>query len=358
MTIEKEARSNATLADQLSYKESLPKGVSYMENNGFLVMAETEDGDEISLVSCIFRVGGGKKGPWQVEDKFVGQTTFQIKPKDFKGTINDLDFISNRSWATDDWNSGEVIKTNDAVIWKLDNRQYICRPPYWELKGEHMGIEFDLLLSGNGDASFHKGIYADLAKNNVAGYEAPLCCEGTFKVEGKTYKLRKDKSVGCQEKFTQPAWDLAKVLRGETYYWIWWANESVRIFIYYYPSVGKAYSHVMVDDQEVDFSENGTSNIKMEELEYWIDPKTRMRIPVKWHFTLKSAIGEINLDASAESRTFYGYLSESGATIHYGLHSHSLGEMNLADGRKIALKDMRTYIEHGWCAIPLPAAAC
>ncbi|MBU3983980.1 MAG: NAD(P)/FAD-dependent oxidoreductase, partial [Proteobacteria bacterium] len=39
------------------------------------------------------------------------------------------------------------------------------------------------------------------------------------------------------------------------------------------------------------------------------------------------------------------------------LHSHSMGEMTLADGRKIPLKDMRTYIEHGWCAIPLPAAA-
>ena len=59
MTIENEAGTNVTLADQLSYKESLPKGLSYMENNGFLIMGESEEGEEVSLVTCIFRVGGG-----------------------------------------------------------------------------------------------------------------------------------------------------------------------------------------------------------------------------------------------------------------------------------------------------------
>ena len=352
-----QARTNVTLDDQLSYRDSVPKGVSYMENNCLFIMGESEEGDEVSLVSCIFRVGGGKDGPWQVEDKFVGQTTFQVMPKGHSSGMHNNDFIGNRSWATDDWKSGGVTKTKDAVIWKVGNVQQICRPPYWELKGEHMGVEFDLLFSGLGDAAFHKGKYADFAANGIAGYEAPLCAEGTIKAEGKTYTLKKEKSFGCQEKFTQPAWDLAKVLIGETYYWVWWANEHVRIFIYSYPSMGRSYSHVVVDGQEVDFSENGKSNIKMEELEFWIDPKTRMRVPVKWHFNMQSANGTIDLDVAASSRTFYGYLTESGATMHYGLHSHSLGQMSFPDGRTIPLKDMRTYVEHGWCAIPLPAAA-
>jgi len=134
------ARTNVTLADQLSYVDKLPAGMPYLEKNGFLIMGETEEGEEISLVSCIFRVGGGKDGPWQVDGKFKGQTTFLVGPKDHTGGIRDNEFIGNRTWATDHWESGSVEEFGDAVVWTLGNRQHICRPPYWEIKGEHMGI--------------------------------------------------------------------------------------------------------------------------------------------------------------------------------------------------------------------------
>lgn len=350
-------QTNVTLEDQLSHVDQLPAGMPYLENNGYMIMGETDEGEEVSFVSCIFRCGGGRDGPWQVDETFKGQTTFLASPKDHSGSMQDNEFIGNRTWATDAWESGEVIKTDDAVIWKLGDRQHICKPPYWEIKGEHMGIEFDLLLTGIGDAPYHKGPYKDLKKNQIGGYEHPLCAEGTIVADGKTYTLRKDKSFGCQESFIQPAWDLAGVLKGETYYWVWWASENVRIFIYYYPSVGKTYSHVTLDGVEIPFSENGQSDINMEELEYWVDPKTRLRVPTKWHFNLKSANGVIDMDISAAYRTFYSYLTTSGATMHYGLHSHSEGEMKLADGRSVPLKDMRTYVEHGWTAIPLQSHA-
>ena len=121
--------------------------------------------------------------------------------------------------------------------------------------------------------------------------------------------------------------------------------------------MGKSYSHVTYKGEEIDFSENGQSDITMEELEYWVDPKTRLRVPVKWHFNLKSKNGTIDMDVSAAHRTYYSYLTTSGATMHYGLHSHSEGEMKLTDGRTVPLKDMRTYVEHGWTAIPLQAHA-
>lgn len=349
--------TNVTLEDQMSYVDQLPAGSSYLESSGFLIMGETDAGEEISLVSVIYRVGGGKDGPWQVDDSFKAQTTLLVCSTDHRGGIQDNDFIGNRTWATDNWQPGEVVRTDDAVIWTLGNRHHVCRPPFWEITGEHMGIEFDLQLTGIGDAAYHKGPFRDLATNGLAGYEHPLCAEGTITVNGKTYRLRKDKSFGCQEKFIQPAWDLADVLCGETYYWAWWASDNVRIFIYYYPSVGKTYSHVTVDGKEVPFSENGQSDINMEELEYWIDPRTRLRVPVKWHFSMKSASGTIDMDIAAANRTYYSYLTRSGATMHYGLHSHSDGVLKLTDGESIPLKDMRSYVEHGWTAIPLEDCA-
>jgi hypothetical protein len=349
--------TNVTLKDQLSFAEQLPAGLSYLENNGFMIMGETDDGDEVSLVSCIMRVGGGVNGPWQVEDAFKGQTTFLATPKQHAPGMRNNDFIGNRTWATDAWSRAEIVETADSVTWTQGNRRHICRPPYWEIQGSHMGIEFDLLLTGIGDAAFHKGRYSDLKANNIAGFEHPLCAEGTIKANGKTYRLRKDRSFGCQEKFTQPAFDLAAVLRGETYYWVWWANERVRIFIYYYPQMRRTYSHVTLDGQEIQFMENGQSAISMKELEYWIDPQTRLQVPVKWHFNMKSAQGNIDMDIEASTRTYYSYLTQSGATMHYGLHSHSQGEMRLANGTNVALTDMRSYVEHGWTVIPLTAAA-
>lgn len=352
MTTNKPPVTNVTLADQLSYKDNFAKGVSYNENNSFLVMGETEEGEEVSLVAGLMRNGGGRDGCWMVDDAFLGQTTFLVVPK--SGGMHDNDFIGNRTWATDGW-TGDVVKTKDSVIWKTGNRQHICRPPYWELKGENYGVELDLLLTAMGDASIHKGPYAELATRGEAGYEQPMFCEGTIKAEGKTYTLIKEKSFGCQEKFTCPAWDLAKVLTGTHYYWIWWANESVRIFLYWYPSAGRTFSHVVVDGKDIEFSENGRNDFTLDETEWWIDPRTRMRVPIKWHFNIRSPNGVIDLDVVASSRTFYSFLTQSGATIHYAMHSHSEGGLSLSDGRSIPLKDMRSYVETGWTALPLPA---
>lgn len=349
---------NIPLEEEASYADQLPKGVSYMEDHGFLIMGESEEGDEISLVSTFFRVGGGKDGPWQVDDKYCEQTTFLVMPKGHRGAIGDNHFLSNRTWPTDDWQSGKVTSTDDAVIWQIGNLQHVCRPPIWELKGEHMGIEFDFVLGATADATYHKGKYSEFAKNGIAGYEMPCWAEGTVRAEGKTYTVKKEKTYCNHEKFTQPAWDLAKVLTGQSYYWVWWHSENALIFIYYYPSDGKAHSHVSIDGKEVDFNdENGRSNIKMEELEWWVDPRTRVRVPVKWHFNMTSPNGVIDFDVAASHRSFYSFLTQSGATMHYGLHSMTQGQVAFPDGRKVPVKDMRSYVEHGWTVMPLPSMA-
>lgn len=355
MTNRKLPVTNVTLNDQLSYKHTLPKEMSYHENCSFLIMAETEEGEEISLVVGSMRVGGGgKQGCWRVGDGYMGQCTFLVVPK--TGGMHNNDFIGNRTWVTDQW-TGDVVNTKDAVVWTVGGHQYTCRPPYWEIKGENMGIELDLLLTGMGDAAFHKGHYSELAARNEAGYEHPMYCEGTIKSQGKTYTLIKEKSFGVQEKFTCPAWDLAKVLTGTHYYWIWWASESVRIFLYWYPSAGRTFTNVVVDNKKIEFTENGKNNFTLTEKEWWIDPRTRMQVPIKWHFNMQSANGVIDLDIAATSRTFYSYLTASGATIHYGMHSHSDGRLSLTDGRVFPLNNMRTYAETGWTALPLPPAA-
>jgi len=99
VTNDKPPVTNVTLNDQLSYKDTLPAGMFYHENCSFLIMAETEEGEEISLVVGAMRVGGGKQGCWRVDDAFKGQCTFLVVPK--TGGMHDNDYIGNRTWVTE-----------------------------------------------------------------------------------------------------------------------------------------------------------------------------------------------------------------------------------------------------------------
>jgi len=343
-----EAITNVTMKDQLSYRNALAKDVPFLENNGFMLMGESEEGFDITLVSCLFNMGGGEDKCWAVDHGSKLQTTFMAVPENQRNTMQNNDFTSNRTWATD-WKSEiEVIETKDSVTWKLGNREHICKPPYWYVKGEHMGVDCDLKLSGIGDAVYHKGKFADLQSRGLAGYEHPLKVEGTITFEGKTYTLKN--AYGCQEKFMQSNWDLAATIIEKPYYWAWWMNENVRIFIYYFPSLGRSVSHLYIDGEEI---EMGETNLKLDELEQWIDPKTQMQVPIKWQFEMKSNLASVNMDLAASSRTIYSYLTTSGPTVHYGLLSFSDGQITLKDGRKIDVSNMMTYVEKGWCALPL-----
>ena len=50
-------KTNVTLEEQLSYVDQIPSDMAYLENNGFMIMGETDEGEEVSLVSCIFSCG-------------------------------------------------------------------------------------------------------------------------------------------------------------------------------------------------------------------------------------------------------------------------------------------------------------
>lgn len=346
--MKQKAITNVTMKDQLNYHHQIAKGTPYLENNGFMLMGETEEGYDVTFVSCLFNSGGGKETCWATENGSKGQTTFLAIPKDMRGQMNNNNFTGNRTWATDWTSQITVTETEEAVTWELGNRKHICYPPYWEIKGEHMGVDCDIRLTGIGDAVYHKGKYSELAERGLAGYEHPLRAEGTITADGKTYTLKN--AYGCQEKFIQTNWDLAATIVERPYYWVWWMNESIRIFIYHFPSLGRSVTHMYIDGEEVMMDQ---PIVTLNEKEQWIDPKTLMQVPVKWDFEIKSETASVEMDITADSRAFYSYLTNSGPTIHYGLLSFSDGSITLPDGKKLLAKDMMTYVEKGWCPIPL-----
>jgi len=44
----------------------------------------------------------------------------------------------------------KIVQEDNQVTWKLEGRSYICRPPVWEVKGSHAGVEIDLTCQQSG----------------------------------------------------------------------------------------------------------------------------------------------------------------------------------------------------------------
>ena len=82
---------------------------------------------------------------------------------------------------------------------------------------------------------------------------------------------------------------------------------------------------------------------------------THMQVPVKWRFKLNSKDGVVNLDMAASGRGLFTVASRDGTTVRYSFSCQINGEAILADGRKIAIKNVMTYGEWGKTALPVGA---
>lgn len=349
MTIKRDARSDVELSEDLSHVEELPRdqGSDFMELNGVLVLGESQ-GCDIVLGVGAWHVGGGREGKWMVDDAMMIQTTLAIVPQDQRGTMHDSFFAGNRLDATE-WPEGlRVTKKPDEIIWHVGNYQFISRPPYWEVRGEHLGVECDLSLGGIGNTSRCYGEWPDLPTTTRAGYEQRCWAEGTIAVNGKKYTLENGYGIHDQMTFGH-SYDHMKLIR-EPYTYIWCMSGSVQIFLFSMPKAGVSYGRVYVNDREIPF---GHAEIALDSLESWKDPRTSMRVPVRWHANMSSAAGVADMKVTAGGRGLFCVLNRDGYTMRYGFNARTHGRLFLPEGEVVPINDMMTYVEWGRTAMPL-----
>lgn len=215
-----------------------------------------------------------------------------------------------------------------------------------------MRPECNLTLGGIGNASRCYGEWSDLVTTTRAGYEQRCWVEGTITVHGKGCTLEKGYGIHDQMTFGH-SYDHMKLIR-EPYTYIWCLSGSLQIFLFSMPKAGVSYGRVYVDDQEIPFSHD---EITKDDLELWTDPKTAMRVLVRWHANMNSAGGIVDMHVAAGGRRLFCVLNRDGYTMRYGFNARTNGRVFLPNGPSVPIQDMMNYVEWGRTAMPLGGGA-
>lgn len=341
---------NLRLLEETSHQHLLAEGSSYMEGSDFMFVTECGEFD-ISFAHVMFRVGGGKDGVWQVDDTAMLQTTVVVGPKGERGVVRDNDFISNRNFPTE-WTGDATVETvGDTVVWKYGAVTHTCSPPQWHFKGLHNGVDFDLKARAIGKPVYWKGEWAQLSKKGAAGFGQPIEVDGTIRIGEAVYEVKQ--AIGCRDVFIHTT-DLAKVYHQNrlSYYWVWILHPSLRAMVYHIPGV-RTHSEVNAHGTDVSFAD-GTTTI--EPLEWWLDPRTGVQVPIRWELTMTASEGSTNAIMTAGPRAIYGYLTKSGLSIHTGFLARATGTFTAADGTSVAFENAQSYVEWGRSIFPWAAA--
>ena len=350
MTARRFAKTDITLDEELSYRTALTAphftGRHLLEDNGFLVAGETDEHD-VFAVSMIFNVDGTE---WGGRPSTMRQTNFMAIPKTQRGKgLTDNDYIGVRSDPVRSLNL-KVTDDDDRVTWTIDDLQLTAEPPYWTLKGEHAGVDFDVTMGGLSDASRFLGAFADLDQNGRAGVEMPCWVEGALTVDGVKYELQN--GIGMHEKvIIGDAWVQGEALRRRTnHYWMWCLSEDVRVFSYVKEATGVTFGHWDIGESHAGF---GPGQISIDELDHWVDPRTGIQIPSRFAVAMRSPESTVNLTVEAYGRFMYTYCLAGGNITYHGLMCRANGTIVAGDDTT-EIVDMLTYLESGIYPTPLP----
>lgn len=350
-TTRRSAVSDVTPEETLSYRDELAEphftGSHLLEDNGFLITGETDDHD-VFAISVTFNVDGEA---WGGKPVTLRQTNFMAVPKAqrYKG-IADNDYVGVRSDPVRPLPLN-VVRDGDKVTWTVGDLVSTAEVPYWTVKGDHAGVDFDLTMGGLCSASRFLGAFSDLQTNGLAGVEQPVWVEGSISQGGQTYSLQR--GIGMHEKvIIGDQWVHGAAAERKTrHYWIWCLDEDVRVFSYVKEATGVTFGHHSIGD---DHSHFGPGQIDIAELDYWTDPRTGQRIPSKLSVTMKSDESVAALVIEAYGRFMYTYCQARANITYYGLMCRANGTISTPNG-VIPIKDVRTYVESGIYPTPLPA---
>jgi len=275
------------------------------ENHGFVVRGRTADGEDLTLFVCLYVVKRGGDG----EDSYYAihgnvSQTMLIHGKYStaeKQQMHNNDFVAS-GWAPVEhlpFGSIETDESDERVLWKVGNRVYEDAPPRWAIRGEHAGVDLDIEMEAHVPA-FWLYPFDRVKEDGIGWYEAYLKARGTIRHDGRELKFE---GYACHERIRITREHVPERLKGQGLQWHHLFHDRVQCWMMASPSIGDAFAYLTVDGET--FEVKDPARVQFEELEHWIDPKSWFQHPYRWHVTVESEGGVLDLVAGAYERGYY-----------------------------------------------------
>lgn len=332
-----------TVADQRCHLGEITSEQDLWENHGFLFRGETPEGEDVSFWTSPYIVHRGPHSYYSAGMNIL-QTVFVAGRWSAaeKQVMHDNDFVA-AGWSPSEYlpeGTIEVDHSDERVLWKALGREYEDAPPRWAIRGEHGGVGFDISL----DAivpSFNVFAHDRFTKDGIAWYEAYLNGGGIVRHAGESYAVS---GHACHERVIVTRDHEPHLMRERGLFWHHLFGDRVKCWVMTAPSVNYGLAYVVVDGET--FRADGHDDATIEELDFWIDPRSGFKVSCRWHIVVQTAGGVLDAVAGAFARAYYPWSPFADtANILYWMPAEANGTFIKRDGEAVEIRDAK-YMGH------------
>jgi|GEM_PF-2903951 len=316
-----------------------PDDMDFMEESAFHMIA-TSEGHDIHLWVAAYQFRQVNVGQYITPYGSKQATTLMVIPSERRGKgLYDNDFVHRGTYLTQHLKPDALLieKKGDRVIWTIEGRRQILRPPVWEVKGIHAGVEVDLTFRRLGQPLRCYPPVEKATKDTIyIGYDVFCSVNGSIKVGGKTYPIKN--AWGIREHATGTQYDWMSVSPS---YWVNVVTENILLHMWQMQA-GRTTCNatVEIEGKQILYAPlSGQGSIKLTTLDYWNDPRNGLCQPSRWHLALASSEGMADLEFAAYGRTNNAWITKKGVALEQWQLSIATGAFYLPGGRTFQVKD-------------------
>jgi hypothetical protein len=304
---------------------------------GFVVRAKAKTGEDISMWVFAYRQ--------QSHEVIVAADLCQTLllqanySDDEKQTMHDTEFINKGQNLEDylDPGSLKILESEDSVTWAIAGRELSASPPHWAIRGEHAGVRCDIRLSQRSPGFFHTGRFEELGTDGIAGYQVHGSAVGEIEVDGKLLEIE---GYFVHERILMTGKLHSRIAnkagRGSNWMHSW--GEEFSWYLLNSDIGSHAVGMVTFGDRQLVVS--GSENASIEELDHWLDPKTRQMNPRKWRVRMHTEDGDLDATVTAYGRGYYTWLRRGGTILVHQYVADAEATFTFNDGTVLTSKQL------------------
>jgi hypothetical protein len=337
------ANYNLTLSDQRCHLQEITSEQDLWENHGFLVRGRSKEGDDIMLWTSPYIVHRGPHS-YYVSAMNILQTVL-VKTRysaEEKKVMHDNNFVAS-GWSPSEYLPSGSIKVDRGdrrVLWKVREREYEDAPPHWSIRGMHAGVDLNLSFEAL-VPSFTVFPHDRFAQDGITWYEAYLRAKGKVSYAGKTTDVE---GYACHERVIITRDHEPHLMVGRGLYWHHLFDDRVQAWVMTAPTVGYGLSYVVVDGET--FKCEGPQDVRIDDVDTWVDPRSGFSVPCRWRISVKTPIGLLQLEAGAYARAYYPWAPFAKTmNILYWMPAEANGTFARTSGESIAIANA-LYMGH------------